>query len=402
VKVAAALYSMTPSHSAAVSGSYASWDPPLSYSTVTLLNTNLGVYNPQTGTCLRDADIISAVFCPAGYYKRPSDEIADRCPTLGMLCPADYICLCSPCKLADEIEVFTSRNNALVWRNGESNRLCSKMETCTSVQQNQPLNILVVQNSGESFKSNISFKLSTAARLHGYAEYRDHDNSFLIEIKSAEKGTHILQVFLNKTEIPNSPFLIEILSRNCSAGTYFQADDNGDCICKSSSLLSLLYCEVQYLVIFCLAILVFSGATGYICYLNGNRLSREDKLHYVKATELRAKLGITMRGRVILSTERVPIWLKPKSFIVLQAENFDAAVRLNSFRDDFDIKQVDGFCIALRGSSCYGNICDWILQICRCLLNPADNVKEESSQNFSPRRIQNQSNWQKNLQQQDC
>ncbi len=107
--------------------------------------------------------------------------------------------------------------------------------------QNQPLNILVVQNSGESFKSNISFKFSTAARLHGYAEYRDRDNSFLIAIKSAEKGIHILQVFLNNTEvpnlakcwfdiwqdimnlfehwqIPNSPFLIEIVSRNCSAG----------------------------------------------------------------------------------------------------------------------------------------------------------------------------------------
>ncbi len=173
-----------------------------------------------------------------------------------------------------------------------------------------------------------------------------------------------------------------------------QADDYGDCVCKSSSLLSLVLCEVQYLVIFCLAIFVISSATGYICYLNGNRLSREDKLHYVKAAELRAKLGITMRGRVILSTERVPIWLNPRTFTVLQAENFDAAVRLDGFRDDFDIKQVDGFCIALRGSACYGNICDWILQICRCLLNPADNEQEESSQHSRP---PSQSSWTQNF-----
>jgi hypothetical protein len=182
---------------------------------------------------------------------------------------------------------------------------------------------------------------------------------------------------------------------NVFAGSYLQADDYGECICKSSSLLSLVLCEVQYLVIFCLAISVISGATGYICYLNGNRLSREDKLHHVKAAELRTKLGITMRGRVILSTERVPIWRNPKSFIVLQAESFDAAVRLDGFRDDFDIKQVDGFCIALRGSACYGKIYDWILQICRCLLNPEDNVKKENSQQSScnPQRLQSRSYW---------
>ena len=93
----------------AVSGNYASWDPPLSYSAVMILNTNLGVYNPQTGTCLRDADIVSAVFCPAGYYKRTNDKIAGRCQTLGMSCSADYVCLCSPCKLADEFEVYILR-----------------------------------------------------------------------------------------------------------------------------------------------------------------------------------------------------------------------------------------------------------------------------------------------------
>jgi hypothetical protein len=122
---------------------------------------------------------------------------------------------------------FYYRGSTPVWRNGERNELCSKMETCTSVQQaiphslripsyiqsvvsivnpfplqNQPLIFLVIQNSGESFKSNFSFKLSTSTRLHGYAQYRDYDNSFLIEIKSAEKGTHILQVFLNNTEVP--------------------------------------------------------------------------------------------------------------------------------------------------------------------------------------------------------
>lgn len=133
-----------------------------------------------------------------------------------------------------------------------------------------------------------------------------------------------------------------------------------------------LICEIQYLLGILLVIFILSGATGYFCYLKGNRLKIADNVHHLKAIELRSKLGITVGQRVILSNERVPLWRNPKSFTVIRAEGFDAAVRLDSFREDVDIKQVDSFCIALRGSACYGNVCNWILCICGCLLNPAD------------------------------
>ena len=92
-----------------MSGGYASWDPPLSYSTVMLLDTSLGVCNPATKTCLRDWGVFDAVSCPSGYFKLPDDEIAGRCAELGLPCPEDYTCLCYPCKKADEVEVFSAR-----------------------------------------------------------------------------------------------------------------------------------------------------------------------------------------------------------------------------------------------------------------------------------------------------
>ena len=101
-------FTISPRRPQAVSAGYATWDPPLSYSSVTLLNTALGVYRPATGECLRDSDLSSAISCPDGYYKRPDVEIAGRCAEMGLKCPSGYTCLCSPCKQADEVEVFAA------------------------------------------------------------------------------------------------------------------------------------------------------------------------------------------------------------------------------------------------------------------------------------------------------
>ena len=80
-----------------------------SYSTVMLLDTALGVFDPSSKRCLRDSDVVDAVSCPSGYFKLPDDEIAGRCAELGLPCPEGCTCLCSPCKKADEVEVFSAR-----------------------------------------------------------------------------------------------------------------------------------------------------------------------------------------------------------------------------------------------------------------------------------------------------
>ena len=93
----------------AVSAKYAGWVPPLSYASVALLNADLGVYDPRHRKCLRNADIGPAVACPAGYFKLPQGEIDGRCASLSLPCPVDYECLCSPCKLSDQFEVYLAR-----------------------------------------------------------------------------------------------------------------------------------------------------------------------------------------------------------------------------------------------------------------------------------------------------
>ncbi len=107
--------------------------------------------------------------------------------------------------------------------------------------------------------------------------------------------------------------------------------------------------------------------------MNGDRIAKKDKhWHVTSARELRTKIGITIMDNFVLSTERIPIWCKQSSFTILQAEHFDAAVRLDCYREDFDVKHVDGLCMALRGTQCYDKLCDWILELCGCLLNPSE------------------------------
>ena len=111
----------------------------------------------------------------------------------------------------------------------------------------------------------------------------------------------------------------------------------------------------------------------YAFCINWDQLRNEDKqFHLAKARELRQRLGISLQHKFALSTEQIPIWCKQSSFTILQAEHFNAAVRLDCLREDFDIKHIDGFCMALRGTSSYDRICDWILEICQCLLNPSE------------------------------
>ena len=102
-------FTISPRRPQAVSAGYATWDPPLSYSSVTLLNTALGVYRPAAGKCLKDSDLSSAISCPDGYYRRPDDEIASRCAEMGLKCPDSYTCLCSPCLKADEFQIFYAK-----------------------------------------------------------------------------------------------------------------------------------------------------------------------------------------------------------------------------------------------------------------------------------------------------
>ncbi len=81
----------------------------MSYSSVAFMNADLGIYSRTRRRCVRDGDLYDAISCPAGHFKRRREEVDGRCAALGRPCPGEgsYACLCSPCRKAEELEVFT-------------------------------------------------------------------------------------------------------------------------------------------------------------------------------------------------------------------------------------------------------------------------------------------------------
>jgi hypothetical protein len=94
-----------------VAGGYAAWDPPMSYSSVAFMNNDLGIYSRARGRCVRDSDLYEAIACPAGHFKLRREEVAGRCAALGRPCPGEgsYECLCTPCRKAEELELFLAK-----------------------------------------------------------------------------------------------------------------------------------------------------------------------------------------------------------------------------------------------------------------------------------------------------
>ena len=105
--------------------------------------------------------------------------------------------------------------------------------------------------------------------------------------------------------------------------------------------------------------------------------SGDDMLIPQTVLSLRKQLMIRQSDGFLLSTERAPIWRKQQSFTIIQKQHLEAAARLTLFREDFDVKHVDGFCLCLQSTSSEQRIRIWLLKLGRDLLNPDDMFVEK-------------------------
>ena len=147
------------------------------------------------------------------------------------------------------------------------------------------------------------------------------------------------------------------------------ADDSGRCVCNDPSPFA---CATPLLGLLCVAVVAITTGTGYVCFLGGKALSvGDDRLLGTRSQTLRKRLGLRKRDGYLLSSERISLWRSQSMFTILSAEHFDAAVRLDCLRDDFDPKHVDALCLALHDMPCSSRIGSWLLELCSLLLDPA-------------------------------
>jgi hypothetical protein len=100
-------------------------------------------------------------------------------------------------------------------------------------------------------------------------------------------------------------------------------------------------------------------------------------------------LKIRQEDGYFLSSETYSLWHigNKKNAIYVQKTYMDAAVRLAQFRDDFDIKHLDAFCICIQGAAQQGALRSWILQVCNELLDPRKSKQNKFSLNPKLSRV---------------
>ncbi len=94
--VSEALLAIPDASQLALEDNYYSFTTSGDYGTIRTVLTKQQFIDPDTNLCKVDKDLPSLVTCPHGFTQEV--ETARACEAMGIVCPAGYQCICSPCK----------------------------------------------------------------------------------------------------------------------------------------------------------------------------------------------------------------------------------------------------------------------------------------------------------------
>jgi hypothetical protein len=139
----------------------------------------------------------------------------------------------------------------------------------------------------------------------------------------------------------------------------------------------------QLILTFCLIIgcLLLMGAAVVYYFARSKRKSDDEKELDATVASLRARLKINKADGFVLNTERISPLADTKFMVFINKTYVEAAARI-ALSDDFNIRHFDALCNCLecdvqeetggdrKGGSQYEALCDWILEVCKDLIDP--------------------------------
>ena len=240
--------------------------------------------------CVRMKQIEDAVTCPGGHFVRSSAEIVQRCNVSGYTC-YDRDCICNPCRKAFEVEFFASTDSQQQQNNGSIGSGCAKFSICGAVEQEHLLSFRAFDNLGRPNATMTGAILRTDESEEPF-RFENINGSFYYDYLATQKrvGQHVIKIRINGEEIPESPFRIHVLERDCTSDTgelRREPDDLGQCICQRGTVEISAKC-VPWTVIF------FPSALGLLFLLlsllwwvrHSHKQDNEDSLWIVKKEEV--------------------------------------------------------------------------------------------------------------------
>ena len=163
--------------------------------------------------CSRGATLYDGINCPAGHYKVPRAQFDKQCDLIGSPCPQGYTCYCKPCIKAYEVDV-------LPYKNVTSNKHhtgCDKMSVCGTVQQTEKIKFRIFDNRQRDGEDVITAVMHVGQDTLTLPVERAADDDYAYDFTFSHdmEGVGILEVYAKGVQIPESPFRVDVIERDC-------------------------------------------------------------------------------------------------------------------------------------------------------------------------------------------
>ena len=241
--------------------------------------------------CVRMTNIVDAVTCPYGHFVRSTSEIVQQCNVSALPCYGRD-CICSPCVEAYEVDFFPVEEEEEESSFGSTTddgigvgSGCSKFSVCGQVQQSHTLTFRAIDNRYKERpdstmtgafllpdESELPFNFTKRTIANTASSSTNHSYfEFHFFATNMNEGQKTIKIRINNQEIPESPFRINVVKRDCAADTgnsHKEANEYGQCVCKDGMVQMgdrCVYLAILIPTIFVVAfIMVMIGVHCYV------------------------------------------------------------------------------------------------------------------------------------------
>ena len=224
--------------------------------------------------CVRLNHISDAVHCPDHHFIRNDVKIHSHCNVSGLDCYGND-CLCRPCIRANEVDVVMTKTEEETGISmappdaapetapislGEG---CGKFDICGSVPQEGTLRLYALDNRRRKDVSSVTGVVLRVGSqsLQSDGEIEEEMESFTMHLSESPSsrnvflnaslssftyqydwtasmkkvGQVIVQIYIDGSEIPESPFRVLVTERDCDDDRR-EADEIGQCVCRKGTV----------------------------------------------------------------------------------------------------------------------------------------------------------------------
>eukprot|EP00980_Cylindrotheca_fusiformis_P014254 scaffold3774_cov126-Cylindrotheca_fusiformis.AAC.4 len=284
-------------YQAGLAGHHNGLRPARSHFQVRTMQAEAGfIFQDDEGTfrCERASNTYNGIICPDGHYKVSKERFTNQCDEVGLPCLEGHTCYCRPCVKAYEVDVFPGLERGTL---REDDDRCGKMSLCGTVQQGEEITYHMYDNLERSNVTvaavvHLGQELRSLPVDHWEAEYFEYDFTF----SHNHRGIVILEVFVDGIQIPESPFRIEVIARDC-AHRYMVASDDGVCECSTEGIHLFGDCIPKNLFIGVVSVLCAGILLQIAIFYQRYRRQKQDEMWQVNTEELHFSHPVDVIGQ---------------------------------------------------------------------------------------------------------